>query len=277
MLFSTTLTQLLTLIDSQVDYNFALKCGQQIKKNANTCVDCHRRQFFNGGRISYSCDQIKSLYVLRYLPVHIRENFTILQGLLQIFKTNKIEVNIEEPIEVLSLGCGPGPEIAAFKMFINQNGYFGSDISDYQITKIDSERGWGMLQSEVENLFISKNFRIKYTSETGDVSTCENLNKKYDIVFLSYILSELSDCQVNGIAKNLHNILKNKAILIFNDRNQAMVVARIKQILSTLNCLYVFQKTGKTDIGIYYPQFIGIQSQPKIFLNSFRLGAFVKL
>lgn len=278
MVSSLTLTQLLTVIDKQVDYNLAVNCNQQKNNNtsAKTCVDCHRSQFFAACKINYACDQFRSIYILRYLPVHIRENFTILMGLLQTFKANDVEVNVEEPIEVLSLGCGPGSEIVAFRMFINQCGYFGSDISNYKITKMDSERGWDMLQSEVDKLCISKNYRIQYTTEIGDVSTCGYLNKKYDIIFLSYILSELSILEANKIAENLHSILKSRAILIFNDRNQSMVVNRINQIMSTFNCSYFFQKKERKYVGIYYPQMILVKSKPKLFLNSFRLGVFVK-
>lgn len=266
-----TLDQLLTSTDQKIDYDQVAACLSATRNGAGSCPDCLHQQYFSGNSIDYTCDQTRLIYVLRFLPVHMQENLSILEGV----DANRVKVEEGRPIEVLAIGGGPGSEIAALRKFVLESDYFGHPVQEIHVTRLDRVDEWTGIHLEVRKLYESDKVSYKYSKITGDVTTCADFDGNYDLVFLSYILSELSDSQANKLAEKIHSVTRDTAVLVLNDRNQAQVIQRMKAITEPFNIVSRYTASTEKHFGLSYPDEIRKRAQAKLQMKSYRLGAVV--
>jgi hypothetical protein len=265
------LDELLSTIDAKVNYDKATKCIHPAKNSAQDCPDCLHNQYFSGRAVDYSCEQTRLVYVLRFLPVHMQENYSILQG-VDATKVSRRDGSIN----VLALGGGPGSEIAALKKFILHNKYFGQQVSEIVVTRLDRVSEWKDQYMSVRKLYPTNGVQFNFKKIEGDVSTCNDYIGKYDLVFLSYILSELDDNQAIDLAARLKTTLNANAVLILNDRNEAAVVRRMKHFADQFDNISRYFSDTQQHLGLNYPQSILDRAKAKLKMKSARLGVVTK-
>ena len=260
--------EVLRKFDNEVDYDRAKSCENK-EKAGDECYLCLQEQYFSGRVVAYDCIQLQYIYVLRYLLAHLKENLEILEGLNQI----GIDNNWEKPIEVLTLGGGPGSEIAALQIFIENCGFFGAEISEIYVTCLDRVKDWSEIFMTVRKISQGNSVKYNYERIVDDVCAVNEYKGNYDLVFLSYVISELTDEIVDKLIRSLMYVVKkHKFILIFNDRQEDVVINRIERIVSSFSITGKYFSKENVHIGMSYPDDIQRKVRPKLHLNSYRLG-----
>ncbi|MBS1196501.1 MAG: hypothetical protein H6R18_286 [Proteobacteria bacterium] len=266
------LDKALSHFDSMVDYEVAPVCPDGRKRSASACRKCLQKQYFPGGTVDYSCSQLRLLYVLCYLPVHLKENLDVLEGL----NRNGVENSWAPSIEVLALGGGPGSEIAGFQIFVANHGFFGSNPAGIEITRLDRVAEWSEIFKTVRSIAQGTETKFKYSRIKDDVRKINRYKGTYDLVFLSYIVSELTDVEAVQLGKALANVIKKKCVLVFNDRNETDVVNRIDTITKLLPpAITEYESKSACHVGMPYPEAIKERVGPKLHLSSYRRGIVV--
>jgi hypothetical protein len=249
-------------LHKSVDYEKWNGCNNITPKSSN-CLECFSKQFFGGNKIDYSCEQKRKIYVLRYLPVHVHEVYIAIKkindDILEIIKS-KNEINI------LSIGGGPGSDILAIKKFIVEQ-INEESMPKFNIFRLDKENGWDSVSKEIVYPKISNNF---YHNKIKFDITLQKLNKNYnfDIVTISYLMSEISDSDLSVFTHNVRNFLANKSVLIINDRDEVLVQNRIVAMLNNLPIKIYFSESERIWCGFSYPDDIGEITKPKRKTNS---------
>lgn len=264
------LIEALEYFDEQVDYARAKKCVDA-GKSGDSCPQCLKQRYYAGMPVDYSCDQLRLIYALRYLPVHLKENLDILESLA----AKGVQNNWGSPVEVLALGGGPGSEIAALHTFVASEGFFGVEVPEIHVTRLDRVKEWDEISKKVRSISKSKKTKFKYFRIDGDVCEVQRFKGAYDLVFFSYIVSELTDAKATELASALKKVLKKTAVLVFNDRNEEAVVSRIALIASQFNCIAEYVSTKMNHVGMSYPDAIKDKVGPKLRLTSYRRGIIV--
>lgn len=256
--------------DGQVDYDLAKTCTD-VQKAGNSCPLCLKNRYYSDQPVQYTCSQLRHIYVLRYLPVHIKENLTVLEAL----NVKCVENHWEEPVEVLALGGGPGSEIAALQIFVQANGFFGSEVPEIHVTRVDRVEEWSEIYKVVKQISNGKSPKYKYHRINGDVCSIKKYKGAYDLVFLSYIVSELTDEKAVELGNALSQVVKDRCVLVFNDRNQEAVVNRIELILGLFSVSKQYISSAESHVVINYPEDIKERVRPKLRLSSYRRGVIV--
>ncbi len=264
------LVDVLEQFDAAVDYDLAKACTDE-HKAGTTCPLCLKNRYYSGQPVQYTCSQLRHIYVLRYLPVHIKENLKVLEAL----NVKGVEEHWESPVEVLALGGGPGSEVAALQTFVQQNGFFGSDVPEIHVTRLDRVEEWSEIYKTVRRISKGKSPKYKYFRINGDVCSVKKYKGAYDLVFLSYIVSELTDEKAVELGKALSKVVKENFVLIFNDRNEAAVVNRIEMMVGLFAVKGQYVSTTASHVGINYPEDIKERVGPKLTLSSYRRGVIV--
>lgn len=266
------LVEALEYFDKQVDYARAQKCADTAK-TGTSCPECLQQRYYAGVPVDYSCDQLRLIYALRYLPVHLKENLEVLESLTAKGVTSEWEA----PVEVLALGGGPGSEIAALQTFVASDGFFGAQVPEIHVTRLDRVKEWDDVSTKVRGISIGKKTKYKYFRIDGDVCDVQRFKGTYDLVFFSYIVSELTDAKAAELATALKKVLKKSAVLVFNDRNEDAVVSRIDLVANQFKCFTEYVSTKTNHVGFSYPDAIKDRVGPKLRLTSYRRGVFVNV
>jgi len=199
---------------------------------STSCIDCFQRQYFNGNKISYDCDQKRKIYVLRYLPVHQMEVFLALASIPPKINSSFLERN---SLSFLSIGSGPGSDIIAFKRLIGEGVLSADNIAKIVVNYVEIETGWDGIVKDAVGLF-AEDQRYSYQELYRDFSAegfeCD-LN--FDYVVLSYLVSELGDQELHNTSRNLQSCIRTPSVLIINDINEEKVVKKIKRLIKSFN------------------------------------------
>lgn len=264
------LVEVLEQFDAEVNYDLAKSCTDE-QKAGNTCPLCLKNRYYSGRAVQYTCSQLRRIYVLRYLPVHVKENLKILEAL----NVKGVENDWGNPVQILALGGGPGSEVAALQTFVKQDGFFGSDVPEIHITRVDRVEEWSEIYQSVCGISNGNSPRYKYFRISGDVCAVKEYKGAYDLVFLSYIVSELTDEKSVELGNALSKVVKENVILVFNDRNETAVVNRIEMIVALFAVKDQYVSTTESHVGINYPEDIKERVGPKLWLSSYRRGVVV--
>lgn len=257
--------------DGEVDYDLAKTCTD-VQKAGDSCPMCLKNRYYSDQPVQYTCSQLRHIYVLRYLPVHIKENLKVLEAL----NVKGVEKDWDVPVEVLALGGGPGSEIAALQTFVKENGFFGSEVPEIHVTRVDRVEEWSEIYKVVKQVSKGKTPKYKYHRINGDVCSIKKYKGAYDLIFLSYIISELTDEKAAELGNALSQVVKDHCILVFNDRNQEAVVNRIESILGLFSVSKQYVSSAEHHVGINYPKNIKERVGPKLRLSSYRRGVIVE-
>ena len=255
-------------LHESIDYGKWSGCNN-ITIGSPNCVECFRNQYFDGNVIDYSCEQKRKIYILKFLPVHVHEVYIAIKkmenDILEIF-SSKNEINI------LSVGGGPGSDILAMKSFIVEQ-VEEECMPKFNILRIDKENGWDNLSEKIIHPNFSSEIKRKFNNRKFLFNFALNkLNKKlnFDIILISYLISEISDDDMFVFTHNMQNLLANKSILIINDRNEDVVQYRITGMLNNLSLKpeKFFSESERIWCGFSYPDDIKNLVNPKLKTNS---------
>lgn len=265
------LADLINELHHMVDYDKYKSCAG-ITPGATDCPSCCGKQYFGGNQPRYDCEQKRRVYVVRYLPAYIYENY---QG-FRLLPKNLITQNFSKnKISVLSLGGGPGSDMAGMKKYLAYLDNYDCPCQDFSMVRVDKEDGWDELSKKVNNLYSGgRNFNHwKIKLDVCEIS--QTLSKhKSDFVLISYLLSEITtSSQLDRFAQNLASCLTRDSIIIINDRDQEEVNHRIgalaeKVKLSQKRCGYITGHCGFTfesDIWSKAGQNVNVSSRIHIF------------
>lgn len=259
---------LVTELEAGFDYDRNGTCPSKIG-NATSCFECCQNRYFNGNGINYDCVQFRKAYIMRYLPVHIHENYL---ALCRIPHDVIDEIGQNETVNMLSLGGGPGTDIAAFKKYI-QSGFFDDRTTrSFRIVRIEREDNWNGFARRVIHLFACENFEIDHRKRHQSV--LEMIREEgVHVVTLSYILSEIELGNIPDLTRNIARTLAETAVIIVNDRDEDEVREKAELLLESLQVGNFDSRNDREWCGVYYPGDIRDRINPKLKTNSIRYTA----
>jgi len=172
--------------------------------NTNTsCFDCMRNNFYSANRDTYDCLIKLAHYTINYGQIYVSEIYHFLND-SQFLETNFR--NFLRPINVMSLGCGFGPDDIALNKYRNDKqlpinfNYYG----------YDKEPLWNCITQTnalpiTHDLLNSMNFQV------------------IDILFINKLFSTLKNHSLNQIFLNIFQnslqFLPTGSFVVFNDIN----------------------------------------------------------
>jgi hypothetical protein len=255
----------------KIDLNAFQNCIKR-HPNASNCIECCREEYFNDDiEIDYSCANKRLIYVVRYLPVHHSE---IYDAITLIPNNIKYQLLDKESIKVLSIGGGPGTDVSAFNRWIKEN---QSNLRRLKYIRIDKQTGWDDTSQNIIRLCQPDGVRIECENEHFDVTSVSFNSSQlgeFDVVILSYIISEIPSDKINQLAINIKSKLNRQSVIIINDRNENNVRDKMNKLCILLDIFIPIIKEPKENdyCGFTYPDEIWerLAPKPKIYKKSFR-------
>lgn len=238
-------------------------CNDQAVE-ATTCPQCLSHQYFNGNEISYSCENKRKLYVLRYLPTHSVE---IYQGATKI-PSDVVNSWFESGyVKILSIGGGPGSDVVGILKFLREESERRGFRLNIDVVQVDIEDQWNEIFDDViRRLF--PNFcqcrKVRLDVEDRQISTVGN---DFNLVTVSYLTSELDTQACLNLADDINSILIDGGILMINDRPEDSVELNIQSMFNQI-CIAYKQESLTEWAGIHYPPNIANEVAPKLKMNS---------
>ena len=178
-----------------------------------SCEKCLETIHFGDNR-RYNCQNMINYYVCKYTYKYSSE-------IAHVFFENKL-IDEMSNINIVSIGCGPCTDLIGIKEYIRQQ-RLNIKIN---YTGVDLNKQWYNIHNFIKN----SNDNIEAEFIYDDIfNVFENLNrdKKYDIVFLQYFLSDMikyndknqMDKFVDNFVSKVVSKLKNNSLVIINDIN----------------------------------------------------------
>jgi len=173
--------------------------------NINTphCYECLSSGFYTNTKDTYDCPIKLSLYTINYGPIYVSEIYHFLKK-SQLLENNFLDIT--RPIEIMSLGCGFGPDDIALTKYSNDEQL---DI-DFNYVGYDIESWWNTITN-------TNALPIIYDVLNG--FDCNNV----DILFINKLFSTLKNHNLDGQFLTELQValqsLPNGAFVIFNDIN----------------------------------------------------------
>lgn len=170
---------------------------------------------YPGGRLDYTCNNILNFYVCKYFHKYSSEIEYALNSIDSLPYKNVLNI--------LSLGCGASPDLAAFEKYLTQNNF---DIP-VNYLGIDMNPLWKDKHDFIKEYFLQSPFNPQYIY-TDVIEIFKNHNTKdKNILILQYLISHFYNTgrltAVNEFYRNLiQNVVKNMqsdSIIIINDVN----------------------------------------------------------
>ncbi len=202
--------------------NPAEKCPNDCNCSKN-CSICLRRQYYNK-TIDYSCNNLRMMYVLRYLYVHSSEMHSLFKDNAKLIFSH-LDSN---DLVIRSIGAGPGLELIGFLRFIHVK-YKKYKIKKITLQRVEREEGWNEIYNKcwdiyTQNHSISDDLKIRRRRINKNVFENCYFDNNCNILIFSYFWSEhLTNSRCLTLWKKLSLGLKGKSIIILNDRPEAKV------------------------------------------------------
>ena len=138
------------------------------------------------------------------------------------------DIQIKPTDKILDLGCGTGRNDALMLKYLDENG---------RITGLDLSP---IMQKQFERRF-SHEKRVQFTQQRIDIPF--DLNQKFDIVFISFVLHGFPHEVRNVIIENARKHLNKNGkfvVLDFAEFDMARMPALHRKIFKTIECPYAF-------------------------------------
>ncbi|MCZ2845232.1 MAG: hypothetical protein O2U61_01840 [Candidatus Bathyarchaeota archaeon] len=189
------------------------------------CISCLNRMY-RENQVEYDwCSNLRYAYVLKYFFAHRAE----LQKLLDINR-HKISKHIvgwnNRSIKVCSFGPGPGTDYAGYIEFLVN----GGGHHQFEFSRVEKELKWQEQYDFIKDCYKDKlqEYRINCEEDNFHVFDLNEINSwdiSLDIVFFSYVLSELAHSDIDNSGLKLFwswfkDSLNTNSIIILNDRNE---------------------------------------------------------
>ncbi|ENK0806007.1 hypothetical protein ACTQ7D_000384 [Vibrio fluvialis] len=258
------MNNIINIFFNEVDFNSFANCGV----GKDDCVGCLSDNYFEATEINYDCENKRKLYVVRYLPVHVKE---VQSALDLISSTRTNELLGKRVLNVLCLGGGPGTDSAAFnKWLVSKRLFDKKSLTKVNVVRVDRCEEWNAISPRIIKHAFPDDLDVNYKRSNNDL-TKNNLNAgiKADLVIASYLLSEISLEDIPKVADNIMKNITDKATIVINDRNQAEVKQRIEKLYDILGCKFV-QDGTQIHCGISIDNNIVENAKPKLMTKSIR-------
>jgi hypothetical protein len=210
------------------------------------CYDCLHQGFYSGAD-TYSCLKKLCHYIMNYGPVYVSETYHFLH------RSQLLEQNFHNDINVLSLGCGFGPDFIALNKYIDDTGL----AINVNYSGIDQEPGWLRITNGIlPNVF--------YVANILDGVTLSN----YNIIFLNKFFSTLLKNNnarqfLDQFVLEITNSMPIGSFIIFNDVNH-YEMGRDSFDREMQNVTHVEEKYFFNIGGAYRGNYIEIQNTNNI-------------
>lgn len=264
-------------LDNIIDYfagnfqdNPALICPNNCDcyKDCNRCL---RTQYFEDS-ISYSCNNRRIMYVLKYLYVHSSEMYNLFRQY-----SNEIFLHLDSNnLLIRSIGAGPGSEIIGLLRYLISSDFEDHKLEDLYIQRVESEKGWDEIYTINMDLFEQSfpiPFYINITKKRihRNVMIRPDFVKKCNILIFSYFWSEhLGGGNNLDIWDRLLSSLDKKSIVILNDRPENRVRRLFDTFHETIECnVKEFYEIDRSEhCGFHYDDDLKDKFAPKLNCNS---------
>lgn len=222
-----------------VDYYNELKpeaffsCGDRTP-GSSSCLQCFKRQYYDGNQISYDCEEKRKIYLLRYFPVHKKENY---QGAISI-DGDVIDSWMERGcVDILSIGGGPGADICGVLEYLEEEARRRHIEIDVNVVRLDIEQQWdGVFHDIMERFFPTVEYQIVHLDVNEGFDLFHGC--LFDLVTASYLTSELSTEECFNLADEIDCVLADQGVLMINDRPEAAVEEDIRSMFERINLGY---------------------------------------
>ena len=203
------------------------------------CADCHRNSYFPRGNPKYECDNFKRVYLLRYLARQFEQsNFVVKEYVL-----GKIEGKTD--LSAVSLGGGPAPEALALLDGLS------SCKGEYDLffDNIECEASWEDIYHDISHQFANyvENIKLKTAFSCYDV-TSYVLQRQYDIVFISWIFSEMGGQDSSSVLELAKNLATSPGYILVLDRCESPLVANITALVNRAQGLTLVEHDRKKHV-----------------------------
>ncbi|AMX03693.1 hypothetical protein A3224_14855 [Microbulbifer thermotolerans] len=226
-------------------------------------MDCFQSQFFYGNEISYACEEKRKLYVLRYFPVHCKENY---------HGAKNIPYDVVDKwfgygyVKILSVGGGPGSDICGVLEYLEEEALSRQLDLSVDVVRLDIEDQWDEVFDDVmERFFPWVNYRTVHLNVSDGIDLISDEN--FDLVTISYLISELSKEACINLADEVGSVLVDGGVLIINDRPEGVVEKNIRSMFDRIELSY--EESSMCDwAGYSYPNDVAEAVGPKFNMNS---------
>lgn len=187
------------------------------------CVECHHKSYFGEGERIYKCDNFKRVYLFRYLARQFEQSDFVIKE--HVFH------NIEDKsdLSAVSLGGGAAPEALAL---MNQ---LSSCEGDYNLSfsNIDCEASWEEIYHHISRQFASyiENVKLK-TGFSCRNATSYVSEKRYDMVFISWLLSDMGEHDNSNVMDVARNLVASPGYVLVMDRDEDALVTKISGLIN---------------------------------------------
>lgn len=214
-------------------------------QNRINCPTCVSNSFYAQNNDTYDCLKKLCYYTMNYGPIYVSEIYHFLTQ-SQILQNNFM--NLNRPINIMSLGCGFGPDDIALNKYKISNGLFNLNFNYYGY---DIEPLWNYI-TQTNALPITHNI-------------LNGMNLQFmDIVFLNKIVSTLKN---HSLLDNFFQILAIAlqafpvgSIIVFNDINHKDMGRDEFDHFASQNSLQVVGKYFFNVDGAYNASYTAIES-----------------
>ncbi len=193
------------------------------------------------------------------------KNYDTLMNTLSFGKYRKFihkairDLNINPDDSILDLGCGTGRNASLMFKYLGKNG---------KITGVDLSP---IMRKQFEKRFAGEK-KVSFRQQRIDIPF--DLNEKFDIVFISFVIHGFPHEIRNAIIENAQNHLKPGglfAILDFAEFDMEKMPALHRWVFKKIECPYAFDYIAKDWKAILGTKHFGNYSENFYFLNYVRL------
>jgi len=232
-----------------------------IPVDIKNCVRCCADSYFNG-ESEYTCENFRKVYLIKYLAVQVEQiNWPIKVHLLSYIWE-------KSTLTAISLGGGPGTEAIAL---INNL----TDMENFELThdNVDAVDAWKTMYEDITHWFAKQIEKVKLKTKFISydfTSASYNSDQLYDIVFVSWILSQINRGYRSRVLEIARNLVKPQGYVLVTDRTQDTLVENITTILNEVDGLTWIKKEEQLrhNCGITFPSDIKDDFQVRILCNS---------
>jgi len=249
-----------------MDYVFENYCKldelceiQGTRVSVEECVECCGGSYY-GGDSEYQCANFKKVYLIKYLAVQVAQ----IESLIEKYILHDIENKVN--LSVVSLGGGPGTEIIALMNELN------ICAGNYNVSfdNVDREASWKPIYEDLASRFAKqmKNVKLKTSFITCDAASY-NSDKRYDIVFVSWILSQVDERDRRKILKIAGGLTAEEGHIIVTDRLEPLLITNLSTLIKEIEGLTILEHDKLTDhCGVTFPEEIKETFEVRILLRT---------